>query len=253
MRIRHIVSTRFFGSHVTDMNEISTLLNSFISTLKNSSNKNFECVILTNESDISILKNIKFPIDVSITTTKNLIEDIKSNILNYDYIIHTNCDYDDFFHKNNISIIQKSINFNTTFKIHGFTNGVTLVRGEKTAYIFKKDYLGIDGFFSCCSSIIYSTKLNFTNEFPYLIHDVAKKYGGNHPKWKHIIEAEYKNWGLLELDNDFFDSFDDGIPRWIWIRQPSSITTKKIIEENKNMHLSEIQVILNFKDYGYEY
>lgn len=228
------------------------LLNSFIKTILNQTNKDFECCIITHPKSINYVKQIKFPLNVSVFTYSELIENIKKHICEYDYIIHTTCDYDDFFHKDNVKLIKQSIGSDTNFKIFGFTKGATLVYGEHVPYIFSPNYLGTTGFFSCCTSIIYSTKLNYTNEFPFLIHDVAKKYNGAHPNWKNIIKEEYKNWGIEKLDDDFFDYPKDDVYRFIWIRQPMSYTTIKLTEGNKNMHESDKKIILNLKeDFGY--
>ena len=137
--------------------------------------------------------------------------------------------------------------------MYGFIKGATLVDGETEAHLFIPSYAGKDGFFSCCTSIIYSTKLNFGDEFPFIIHNVANKYNGNHPNWKHIIEKEYKNWGLTELDDDFFDYPTDEQTRYIWIRQPLSYTTIKLNQENKSLHYSDEIIKLNLKeDFGYD-
>lgn len=260
MKIRHIVSTRFlawgseqesneeYRNHVTD-----TLLNNFIKTLQNQTTNNYECVIITREENIEYISSIMFPIPVKIFTSDGLRNEIKEHLSEYNYIIHTNCDYDDFFYKDNLQIIKDSIKPNTTFKMYGFVKGVTLVDGEMEAHLFTPPYIGKDGFFSCCTSIIYSTKLNFSDEFPFLIHDVAKKYGGNHPQWKHIIEKEYENWGLTNLDEDYFVYPNDEQVRFIWIRQPLSYTYIKLKEENKDMHYSNEIIQLNLKeDFGYE-
>lgn len=260
MKIRHIVSTRFlawgseqesneeYRSHVTDI-----LLNNFIKTIQNQTTNDYECVIITRKENIGYISSIMFPISIKIFTSDSLRDDIKEHLPEYDYIIHTNCDYDDFFYKDNLQIIKESITPNTTFKMYGFIKGATLVDGETEAHLFIPPYTGKNGFFSCCTSIIYSTKLGFTDEFPFLIHDVAKKYGGNHPQWKDIIEKEHENWGLIDLDDDFFDYINDTQVRYIWIRQPLSYTTIKLKEENKDMHYSNEIIQLKLKeDFGYE-
>ena len=158
-----------------------------------------------------------------------------------------------FFHKDNLKIITQSIKDTTTFKMFGFINGVTLIDGETETHLFTPPYLGTTGFFSCCTSIIYSTKDNFTDDFPFIVYEVAKKHKGKHSNWKHIIEEEYKNWGLNKLDNDFFDyDKDDKLIRFIWIRQPQSYTTIKLTEQHKTLHLSDEIISLDLKnDFGY--
>lgn len=255
-KIKHIVSTRFLlldmfnNGQIFDFeyqkNATNVLLNHFIKTIQNTEDKDFECVILTHENNKEYVESINFPIEVKVFTCDGLIEYIKSSIPYYDYIIHTSSDYDDFFHKDNIGLIKKSIKENTEFKMYGFVNGATMVDNEKIPHFFRLPYFGKDGFFTCCTSIIYNTKINFSNEFPYLIHDVAKKYNWRHSNWKHIIEKEYKNWGLEKLDNDFFDYDDDGVTRFIWIRQPLSFTTIK----EGYIHYSEKILNLDLSEFG---
>lgn len=263
-KILHLVSTRFlyldFSLDGKIFNEnyqketAEILLNSFIKTLQNQEDQDFKCVIITNIKCKSFVSSLIFPFDVKIFTYLEFIEYIKSQLSNYDYVINTNCDYDDFFHKNNLKIIKESIKEDTTFKMFGFTNGVTLVKGEKEPHVFNPNYLGTSGFFSCCTSIIYSTKINFSNSFPYIIHDVAKKYQGAHSIWKNIIEKEYKDWGLETLDNDFFDYPKDNIYRFIWIRQPLSCTTIQLNNSDKPLHISNEIIKLDLKnDFGYDY
>jgi len=263
MKIRHLVSTRFllfdfFGNgRIFDdgykKNVTNVLMNGFISTLKNQTDDDYECAIITNPRNVEYVKSLSFPIKVKVFTYDGIIADIKSSLNNYDYIISTVSDYDDFFHKDNLKIIKQSINSSVNFKMFGFLNGATLIKGEDEPHLFSPSYIGTTGFFTCCASIIYSTKISFTNEFPFIVHEVAKKHNGNHPNWKHIIEAEYKNWGLHELDADFFDyDKDDKTTRFIWTRQPQSYTTIKLEEEHKPLHLSDVIVSLDLKnDFGY--
>ena len=207
MKTHHIVSTRFLYEDIFDNGQIfkdsyrykskDILMNSFIKTLDNQDDKDFICVILTHEKNKKFVQYIDFPFDTKVFTYNEFINYIKSCISRFDYVIHTTCDYDDFFHKENLFLIKNSIRENTTFKMYGFTKGATLIRGEKEPHLFAPDYIGKDGFFSCCTSIIYSTKLNFSENFPYLIHDVAKNYNGNHPNWKHIIEKEYSKYNCF--------------------------------------------------------
>ena len=264
MKIRHLVTTRFLyfdffkdGRIFKDgyRNAASkVLMHNFINTVKNQTDIDHECIIITHENNLEYTKSLKFPIEAKIFTYDDIILNIKESLKEYDYIIHTTSDYDDFFHKDNLDIIKKSLNSDTKFKMFGFTNGVTLVDGEKEPHRYNPSYLGTKGFFSCCSSIIYSTKIKFTEDFPFIIHDVAKKYNGRHAEWKNIIEKEYINWGLDKLDHDFFDyDENDTSIRFIWIRQPLSYTTIKLMNDNRNQHLSEEIIKLDLKnDFGYE-
>jgi len=260
MKIRHIISTRFLAwdskQERDDKYRIQltkVLYNNFIKTIQNQTSNDYECVIITNEQSINYVSSLTFPIPVKIFTYDGLRDNIKQHMDEYDYIIHTNCDCDDFFHKDNLKLIKDAITPGTTFKMYGYIKGATLVDGESEPHLFTPSYIGKDGFFSCCTSIIYSTKLQFNEEFPFLIHDVAKKYNGKHGKWKHIIEKEYKSWGLPSLDDDFFDYPNDNIVRFIWIRQPLSYTTIKLNKENKPLHYSNEIIKLKLKeDFGYE-
>jgi hypothetical protein len=228
-------------------------MNNFIKTVKNQTDNNYECVIITHQQNVEYVKSLSFPIEIKVFTYDGLIDDIKSSLKNYDYIIHTASDYDDFFHKDNLKIIKQSLNNSTNFKMFGFINGTTLISGELEPHLFKPSYIGVTGFFSCCTSIIYSTKINFSNDFPFILHEVAKKYQGNHPNWKNIIEKEHNNWGLCKLDVDFFDyDKNDKTTRFIWVRQPLSYTTIILTEQHKALHLSDEIVLLDLKnDFGY--
>lgn len=104
MKIRHIISTRFlawgnkqesneeYRNHATDI-----LLNNFIKTIQNQTTNEYECVIITHEENIGYISSIMFPMPIKIFTSGGLRDDIKERLSEYDYIIHTNCDYDDFF------------------------------------------------------------------------------------------------------------------------------------------------------------
>lgn len=266
MKIKHIITTRlcrsdflkdgrvFEEKYVYD--SIGIMQNNFIRTLENQTNKNFEILVLCNPKNDDkkfLYEKLETKLDIKFMSA-GTFEYVNSFFDEYDFIINTTLDTDDFLHKDCVEMIQKCVRDNTTFKMYGFVNGATIVQGEHTAYKFEKEYLGKTGFMSCGTSIIYSTKLNFTKEFPYFIYSVAKKYNGKHTNWKNIILSEYKNWGLEYLDEDFFDYTNDDKIRFIWVRQPMSFSTIKLNKDNSKLHFSNVSKEINLlDDFGYMY
>ena len=249
--LKHFVITRFLAfdfqnKHLIKNKEyiefcFKKLKTNFIATLNNQINKNFEIIILTSKEFFDLVSQ-RLPkcenkiniilFDKNYKELTTFLEQYKC----YDYIITTNLDYDDFLLNTAIERIQKACHINTTFKLFGFSNGVTMDE-EFNCYKFIRSWNGKLGLMTQGLSLICNSN-NLHN-----LYELGKL--GDHTLYKIIIEKNYKIFNLEKLDTDFFD-FDENECYFIWYRHKFSGTTvtRKII------HVSNEQVKIKFENYG---
>lgn len=249
--LKHFVITRFLAfdfqnTHLIENKEyiefcFEKLQTNFIATLNNQTNKNFEIIILTSKMFFDLVKqrlpksNNKITVILFDENYKELNDFLKQYKC-YNHIITTNLDYDDFLLNTAIERIQKACCENTTFKLFGFQNGVTM-DDKFNCYRFIRTWNGKLGLMSQGLSLICKS------DNLYNLYDLGKL--GDHTLYKIVIEKNKKHFNLEKLDDDFFD-FDKKDCYFIWYRHSFSGTTvtRKII------HTSNEKVQIKFENYG---
>ena len=172
-RIKHFVIIRFFSwqdpnypHDVLDVDFLSKQLvfvkNNAFKTLENQTNKNFELVFIVNpklfedakyEFIFSTLQEAK-TLQIRIVKTnegcsqeRNLQSDELSQLIKkaydeYDFVIQSQTDFDDFVYKGIIADTQSKVEECDSILGYGYGNGYIYVQGE--IYPFVRDYAQAD-------------------------------------------------------------------------------------------------------------
>lgn len=178
MRIRHIVTTRClsWGGSPPDYfsnNQLNSacefVVTHFIPTLNNQSIKNFEAACILHDhikDDRYSLPDIETSFNFYKVRMKSLNEDILSSWNNFDKIIVSRLDCDDYVNLNAVKQVQDiAIKNKSRVTIVGFNSGLKLLDGTDIVCNFQTcDYSGL-GTMSVFQSVIYDTHTVNHNEF----------------------------------------------------------------------------------------
>ena len=147
--LKHFVISRFFTYQnpqyphdVSDVNFLKTqlpLVKNMLRSLENQTNKDFETVfIFTNKvaadpekygAIFSALKeSTSLPLKLLGTTA--CAEMVKNSFNEYDYVIQTRMDFDDFVYKNAVADTQSKVSECDTMLVYGYCKGYRYIYGE---------------------------------------------------------------------------------------------------------------------------
>lgn len=187
-KIKHFVIIRFFPKQfvnypfdIFDVNFLSKqiiLAKNALTSLDNQTNKNFEIVFLANKKFFSDAKyefifstlkaSTKLPVRFIKTPGKawmyarsELPAILKAAFEEYDYVIQTRMDFDDFVNKNVVADTQDKVSKCENVLLYGYCKGYRYILGE----LFKMDYLHEEGHQGLFQSLIL--KSSFAKDLPF--------------------------------------------------------------------------------------
>ena len=210
--IKHFIFMRFFPRQdpkypydIFDVDFLSKQVqlakNNALSSLENQTNKNFELVFLANAKYFDdpkydfIFSTLKAATTLPLKFVKNndMSRLVKAAFNEYDFVIQSRMDFDDFIFKDAITDTHSKVNGCDNILAYGYCNGYEYVHGD--LYVYDLKWSGI-GHHSILQSLIL--KSSFAKPLPHIgiylfMHDQFK------PKYKEVIE---KN-GLEFSENMF--------------------------------------------------
>ena len=235
MKIKHAVAIRFypfvFGVYNNDITDYDFLKKEFdllrtnvIKSLEEQNNKNFEVIIIYNGSldlskyDFLNKDNLSDKLDITFIGVNDISLSEYHNYISkfyndYEWIIETRIDHDDFVFKYAVDDIQNKIKASEIdLMVYGYCNGYTYINGE--IYDFFTDCHGI-GVWSVFASLAYRT--NIVKFLPTI------SIYNDHGKFKTTIIDKIKN-----NDNDINVSFIQNKDKkaFIWYRHDACWSTK---------------------------
>jgi hypothetical protein len=147
--IKHFVISRFFTYQspkypydVFDVNFLTTqlpLAKNMLRSLENQTNKDFETVFIFNNKVaddpkkyesifLSLRESTTLPLKLLGTTA--CAELVKNTLNEYDYVIQTRMDFDDFVYKDAVADTQSKVNECDTMLVYGYCKGYRYIYGE---------------------------------------------------------------------------------------------------------------------------
>lgn len=140
-----------------------------LKSLENQSNKNFEVIFSTcekffSEDKYSFIFSTLKDTDLTITFVKDndWSLTIKDTYDEYDYVIQSRMDYDDFAYKDAVTDIQSKVDECDSLLSYGYCNGFTYLNGEM--YSCSKLFAG--GHASIMQTLIL--KSSFVKDLPFI-------------------------------------------------------------------------------------
>ena len=250
-RIIHLIMTRFsiefynkkeFSKKIYRedyiLNGIRVLKNYLFPSLENQSCKDFTWIlILGNKANITYIKsllNFNNSFESKVIYQKDIKNYVRKITKGFDVLITTRIDYDDRIYYDAVNDVRKAININKPMILYGYNRGVYYFELDNKYYDFYYTFKN-HGVMSIFISLI--TVLNKVND-TYIIYDL-----GVHTHIRKTILEKYKSYGIKELNYEPA-IFDNGDPKFVWVRQNYSGTykiTKKIQKGLKvnNFNLSK--------------
>ena len=210
-KIKHFVLIRFFTffdpkypHDIYDVDFLSqqiVLARNALSSLENQTNKNFELVFMVNDKFFSdpkyefVFSSLRASTSLPLTFIKRgdielLVKDISDE---YDYIITSRMDFDDFIYKDAIAVAQSKINECDTILAHGYCRGYIYRHGE--LYKFFHMCKGT-GFVAVLMSLII--KSSFAKNLPFV-----SIYSFRHGRFKTKMERFLKKNHVKFSENMF--------------------------------------------------
>ena len=229
-RIIHIIITRFFLKFYRQYgypknlyrkeyipNGIRVMKKYLFPSLENQSCKNFIWVLmLGKEANISYVKsllNLNNSFKSIVIYEKYLKNFIRNITRGFDVLITTRIDYDDEIYYDAVNDVRKAIYINKPMILYGYNRGVYYFETNNKYYDYY--YGNKDGVWSVfISLIIVLNKVNDT----YTVYDL-----GHHAFIIKKLIKEYKSYGMKILNYEPA-IFDDGDPKFIYVRQKYSGT-----------------------------
>lgn len=151
--IKHFVTVRFFEKKVAgyihdifDVNFLSERVlltkNNVLKTLENQTNKNFEIIFLVNDKYLSEEKygfiftelNTEITLPIKFMNSGQLRQLVKETYSDYDFVIQSRIDYDDFVYKDAVADTQSKIEECENILSYGYSQGYVYFNGE--LYVF---------------------------------------------------------------------------------------------------------------------
>ena len=235
--LKHFVIMRFFTFYdpnyphdIYDVNFLSEqviLARNALSSLENQTNKNFEVVFMTNDKFFSepkyevIFSSLRNSTSLPITFIKKSdLELLVKNALNeYDYVITSRMDFDDFTYKDAVAVAQSKINECDNILAHGYCRGYTYKNYE--LYNFSHMCNGV-GFVAVLMSLIL--KSSFAKNLPFI-----SIYSFRHGRYKTRMQRFLKK-NKVEFSESMFQQ-DTSTKAYIYFRHEFS---HWISSRNKN-------------------
>ena len=194
-KIKHFVIVRFFehkvAAYIHDIFDVDFVAervllakNNLLSSLENQTNKDFEVIFLVNDKYLSdekygfifteLQNGISFPLRfMKSDTLRRLIHDTYDE---YDFVIQSKIDYDDFVYKNAVADTQSKVNECNNILAYGYNKGYVYFNGELYPFYDLYQYNGMAHsavFQSLILKSEFAKKLPYVNLYSF-IHTVIK-------------------------------------------------------------------------------
>ena len=269
--LKHFVFVRFFPykhanfhRDIFDVEFLSTQVslakNNLLRSLENQTNKNFEIGFWTNEKFFTdekykfIFTELQKDSTVPITFLQK--DDMRRAVSvaydNYDFVIQSRADLDDFMHKNIVADTQSKINECTGILSHGYSKGYTYFNGE--LYTFRRPIYFNNGQMSTFQSWIIES--SFAKKIPHI-----GSYTFQHQKVKPELKDFLADNGLEFSESMFHNNLVDNFfvyfrhdATWVNNGNPYVETPKVIIGQKKltTADITKKQLEDEFGFTGYE-
>lgn len=247
-RIKHFVIIRFFPykrrdfpHDIFDVDFLSKQLvlakNNGLKSLENQTNKNFELVFVVNpklfedakyEFIFSTLRE-STTLQVEFVKTnegvysgeRNLQSDelsqlIKKSFDEYDFVIQSRIDFDDFMYKGAVADIQNKVEECDSILIYGYGNGYVYIQGE--IYPFVRDYASAGGTGHIALLQSFIMKSSVAKNMPFF-----EIYNFPHTKIKLAMKTFLEKNGIEFSENMFQQNTTD--PAFIYFRHNSAVSS----------------------------
>ena len=211
-KIKHFILMRFFSfddpnypHDIYDPDFLSKQLvlakNNAIPSLENQTNKNFNLAFIVNTKffDNPKYEFVFSTLKESTTLPLTFIKDnerprlIEESLNDYDFVITSRMDFDDFIYKDAIEDTHSKVNECENILAYGYCRGYTYVCGE--LYGFIHPYKRI-GYHSVLGSVIL--KSSFAKNMPFI-----DAFGFNHGLAKNAIKSFVEKNGIMFSENMF--------------------------------------------------
>jgi len=237
LKIIHFIITRFmmdFGIYKKKdiiygkeyiLNGIRVMKKYLFTSLENQSCKNFTWILLlgdkANATNIESLIKLNQSFNTKVLYQKELKNYLRTITKDYNILITTRIDYDDAIYYDAVNDVRKIININKPIILHGYNRGVSYYEINGKYYDFYNNWKN-EGVMSVFASLIINLKkVNDT----YTIFDT-----GCHYEIRKNILKWYKRFGVKEMNYEPA-IFDNGDPKFIYVRQKFSGSYKIIIPQ----------------------
>lgn len=237
--LKHFIIVRFFERKVDgyvhdifDVDFVSACVllakNNLLRSLENQTNKNFEIIFLVNDEYLldekykfiftELQNGITVPIKFMKSNTMRQL--IKEAYNDYDFVIQSRMDYDDFVYKDAVADTQAKVDECNSILAYGYNKGYTYFNGE--LYPFYDLYLrkGTDrqgGHSAVFHSVIL--KSEFAKQLPY-VGAYSLDHTNVKSKLKELLE---KNGGTFSEDMYQYNASDNAL---IFFRHDATSTNK---------------------------
>lgn len=274
-RLKHFVIIRFFPYKRPEFNQdifdldfvarqVSLAKNNCLKSLENQSNKNFEIVFLANENYFAD-KKFDFIFTDLTDATSLPMKFIKCNSTNlatsellalindardeYDFVIQSRIDFDDFIYKDAVTDTQNKIEDCDSILAYGYLRGYTYFNGE--LYPYYEPWRGV-GHKSIFQSIILET--SFAKKIPFM-----GIYSFNHTKVKLKLEEVFASKGLPFYENMFQQNSSTNA--FIWFRHDETwsndgnayVEIPKYVKRVKKLTADDISKKQLEEEFGFYY
>ena len=252
LKIKHLIITRFliemekveFHEIIKRkdyiFNGIRVMKKYLIHSLENQSCSDFIwTILLGNNADLNYIKSLLNFIkgfEFRIVYEKDFKNYLKEVTTGYDVLITTRIDYDDQIYYDAVNDVRKVVNINKPIFLYGYNRGYYYFEEEGKYY--ENYYDKKDGAWALFLSLVII--INKVNDI-YTIYDM-----GNHFFVRKYILENYQKFGINQLNYEH-SIFDNGDPKFIYVRQNYSHSyeeIKKIVKENSLKEAS-----LNLKNF----
>lgn len=224
LRIIHLIITRFIIEFIREFkkkiykedyiqNGIRVMKKYLFPSLENQSCKDFTWILMIgNNANITYIKSL-LNFNNSFESKVIYQKDIKGYITNitkgFDILITSRIDYDDSIYYDAVNDVRKAININRPILLYGYNRGVYYFESNDKYYDYYHNFKN-QGTMSIFVSLI--SVLNKVNDI-YTIYDL-----GIHALVRKNILEKYKSFGIKELNYEPA-IFDNGDPKFVWVRQ----------------------------------
>ncbi len=233
--LKHFIIVRFFERKVDgyvhdifDVDFVSACVllakNNLLRSLENQTNKNFEIIFLVNDEYLldekykfiftELQNGITVPIKfMKSNTMRQLIRDAYND---YDFVIQSKMDYDDFVYKDAVADTQAKVDECNSILAYGYNKGYTYFNGELYPFYDLYEKLGM-GHTAVFQSLIlraeFAKKLSYIGIYSFS-HNRVKSF------LKDFLE---KNGGTFSEDMYQYNASDNAL---IFFRHDATSTNK---------------------------
>jgi len=241
LKIIHIIITRFaIGNFRNNDTTEDYILNGFrvmkkylLPSLENQSCKDFIWILMIgNRANITYLKslsNFNNSFQWYFVYSKDIKNFLRNITKGFDILITSRIDYDDRIYYDAVNDVRKEVNSKRPIFLHGYNRGLYYFELDDKYYDFQ--FRAKNGAFSVFESLIIV--LNNVND-TYTIYDF-----GIHPAVRRNLLKKYKSFGIKQLNYEP-SIFDNGAPKFVWVRQKYSCLYNytKTKQHNKNLKIN---------------